>query len=251
MMPSYYSRLYFEEPDSDFEKVHGEMGSESPNRNGIIFQEPGGSPPECMFKVVVVGDYCVGKSSIVARFCDDFFREAHATTIGIDYKIKTIKMPDKRSVKLEIFDTAGLDKFRSVASNYYQNASGVMIVYDVTDENSFVNVEKYLQELKFFIPPDAEILLVGNKADLADQGERRVEFEEADQFASKMGLSIFEVSAKTGLNINASFVELSEKMREKVELGTFDKDSLETEDIFGETNQTNTNSFLGCIWCCV
>ncbi len=92
-------------------------------RSGIITNEPHRSRD--FYRIVIVGDYAVGKPSMVSRFCEDFFRDSHATTVGIDFKVRTITLPnDKRKVKLELFDTAGLDKFRTVASNYYQNAAG-------------------------------------------------------------------------------------------------------------------------------
>jgi len=236
--------------NSSFYRLHTSRMDKS---DGVIVNEP--KLAENLFKIVIVGDYAVGKSCIVSRLCDDFFRETHSTTVGIDYKVRTLLLPDKRQVKMEIFDTAGLDKFRAIASNYYQNASGVVIVYDITDENSFEKVGNYLRELKYFIPPDAEILLIGNKADMVEEGERRVQFEEADKYAAKMGLSIFEVSAKTGLNVEAAFLELAQKIHEKIEVGTFDKEAqgIVPDLVFGEPDNpiTKTRSMLGCILCCI
>lgn len=170
------------------------------------------------YKIVVVGDYGVGKSSIISRFCDDFFPESHATTIGIDFKVKTVTL-DRQKIKLEIFDTAGLEKFRPIASAYYQNASGVLIVYDVTDAESFQNISKYFRDVKFFIPPDAEMLLVGNKCDLMN--ERKISFAQAETFASQFGLSLFEVSAKSGHNVEQLFSELMLRIRERTETAPF------------------------------
>ena len=117
---------------------------------------------------------------------------------------------------------------------YISNVLGVVIVYDITDENSFENIANYLRELKFFIPPDAEILLMGNKCDLAKEGERRIEFKTADAYCEKMGLSVFEVSAKTGKNITEAFTELALRIREKLEVGKYEKPQLNGAEIFGE-----------------
>lgn len=195
-----------------------------------------------LYKLVVVGDNEVGKSSLVSRFCTNFYREVYSPTVGIDYKTKTFMFADKRLVAVELFDTAGLAKFRPLTSAYYHSASGIVLVYDVTNRTSFESLQKYLDELKFYTSPDTEVMIVGNKADESDK--RTVTYEEADSFTSKSGLSLYETSAQTGSNVHEMFAELMTRIREKQELGHISVDSFQK----GENNGEKTGNW--CTFCC-
>jgi len=155
-----------------------------------------------LFKLLIIGDSGVGKSSILLRFADDMFSGSYITTIGVDFKIRTITV-DEEKVKLQIWDTAGQERFRTITSTYYRGTHGVIVVYDVTNAESFVNVKRWLHE----IDQNCEIVnkvLVGNKNDC--QAENKVvEEEDAKRFAQQMNVQLFQTSAKDNINIEDVF----------------------------------------------
>jgi Ras-related protein Rab-18 len=156
-------------------------------------------PYDYLFKVLIIGDASVGKSSMLLRFTDDSFDEHIQSTIGVDFKVKHLEVEGKR-VKLTIWDTAGQERFRTLTSSYYRGAHGVVLVYDVTRTDSFENLQQWLKEVQMYSPGNGESvvkLLVGNKCDL----ERQVPFEEADAWARSQGMLFLEASAKTRLGI--------------------------------------------------
>ena len=119
-----------------------------------------------LFKVVLVGNSCVGKSSIVLRYADDEFSDVFLATIGVDFRFKSF-LCEGENVKLQIWDTAGQEKFRTITNSYYRGAHALMIVFDITDHQSFADATNYwFQEIKTSCPPEIQILLVGNKSDL-------------------------------------------------------------------------------------
>jgi small GTP-binding protein len=164
-----------------------------------------------LFKVIAVGDGAVGKTSITLRFSTGTFRDSYIMTIGVDFAVKTIEVPTKEGtskVKLQIWDTGGQERFSYVRPLYYKGAMGGIVVYDVTQSESFDNIPKWFNEVKSnrgSIP----LLLVGNKVDLPD---RKVSAEQGTSIAKKYGVKYFEVSAKTGESIERLFVELSKQM---------------------------------------
>ncbi|XP_062518359.1 ras-related protein Rab-35-like [Corticium candelabrum] len=155
-----------------------------------------------LFKLLIIGDSGVGKSSILLRFADDVFSGTYITTIGVDFKIRTIDV-DGEKVKLQIWDTAGQERFRTITSTYYRGTHGVIVVYDVTSGDSFVNVKRWLHEIDQNCDFVSRVL-VGNKCDCPP--ERRVVVkEDAVKFAEQMGIQLFETSAKDNINIEAVF----------------------------------------------
>jgi len=167
-----------------------------------------------LFKIVVIGDHNCGKSCILLRFSENTFRSDHISTLGVDFKLKTIQL-DQDKVRLELWDTAGMERYRTIYNSYYHSANGIMCVFDLTNARSFENLENYwLKQVKENAPPDAVIIVVGNKADLEEQ--RQVDFERAEKLAKKVGVSLFEVSAKTGINCDDAFHELAMAMRDKM-----------------------------------
>jgi len=160
-----------------------------------------------LFKLLIIGDSGVGKSSILLRFAEDMFSGSYITTIGVDFKIRTIPCGDEK-VKLQIWDTAGQERFRTITSTYYRGTHGVIVVYDVTNAESFVNVKRWLHE----IDQNCEIVnkvLVGNKNDCNPEN-KVVETEDSRRFAEQMGISIFETSAKDNINIEDVFKHITE-----------------------------------------
>merc|ERR1712023_164091 len=118
-----------------------------------------------LFILVLIGDSGVGKSCLLLRFADDTYTDSYISTIGVDFKIRTIEL-DGKTVKLQIWDTAGQERFRTITSSYYRGAHGIIIVYDVTDKESFQNVKHWLQEIEKYANDGVVMLLVGNKSDL-------------------------------------------------------------------------------------
>lgn len=184
-----------------------------------------------LFKIVVIGDHNCGKSCILLRFAENTFRDDHVTTLGVDFKLKTIKQ-DRDRIRLELWDTAGMERYRTIYNSYYHSAHGVMCVFDMTDKRSFENIKNYwLQEVRRHAPQNAVLMIVANKADLVDQ--RSVDFAEAEKFASELGISLYEVSAKTGINCEEAFLEMAAAMRERLLLSKMDHycDSSDSDEI--------------------
>jgi len=169
-----------------------------------------------LFKLLIIGDAGVGKSSILLRFTDDSFDDYIQSTIGVDFKVKHLDVMDKR-VKITIWDTAGQERFRTLTSSYYRGAQGVILCYDVTRPDSFNNLQHWLKEVKLYSPNNGEgvvKLLVGNKIDL----ERKVSRETAESWARSQGMLFLEASAKTKMGIRQCFMEVVQKIVEDPDL---------------------------------
>ncbi|XP_013777954.1 ras-related protein Rab-35-like isoform X1 [Limulus polyphemus] len=154
-----------------------------------------------LFKLLIIGDSGVGKSSLLLRFADNTFTGNYITTIGVDFKIRTIEVDGER-VKLQIWDTAGQERFRTITSTYYRGTHGVIVVYDVTNGESFANVKRWLHE----IDQNCDVvnrILVGNKND--DPDNKVVLKEDAQRFTDHMGIMLFETSAKDNINVEEMF----------------------------------------------
>ena len=123
-----------------------------------------------LFKVLLIGNSGVGKSSLLLRFADDVFHENFMPTIGVDFKIRTIEV-DGKTIKLQIWDTAGQDRFKTITSSYYRGAHGIIVTYDITDRDSFAKVSEWMSEVDKHSDKNISRILVGNKKDLEDQRE--------------------------------------------------------------------------------
>jgi len=165
-----------------------------------------------MVKILIIGDSAVGKSSTINKFCEGLFSHTHIATIGIDFKIKTIDVQGKK-VKMQIWDTAGQEKYKSIVQTFYKGAMGIMIVYSCGDRKSFANVEGWMSQINDNTAPDIVKVLVGNKSDLED---REVSFEEGRRLAEQYNIQFFETSAKTGKNVHEAFHEVARQIKEKV-----------------------------------
>jgi len=167
-----------------------------------------------LFKLLLIGDSGVGKSSLLLRFADNTFTESFISTIGVDFKIRTIDI-EGTTVKLQIWDTAGQERFRTITSSYYRGAHGIIVVYDITNAETFNNVQKWLQEIDRYACENVHKLLVGNKCDLVN--ERKVKFETAKEFADSYNLIFLETSAKNSTRVEESFIKMAQAIKEKIE----------------------------------
>ncbi|CAB9522511.1 Ras-related protein Rab [Seminavis robusta] len=161
------------------------------------------------FKLVLLGDTAVGKSCLVVRFVRDEFFEFQEPTIGAAFLTQTVQLDDS-TVKFEIWDTAGQERYRSLAPMYYRGAAAAIVVYDITNPDSFTGAKSWVKELQRRGDPNVVIALAGNKADL--DSRRKVEFEEANAYAEENGILHLETSAKNANNVKSLFVEIAGKL---------------------------------------
>lgn len=166
-----------------------------------------------LFKLLLIGDSGVGKSCLLLRFADDTYTESYISTIGVDFKIRTIEL-DGKTVKLQIWDTAGQERFRTITSSYYRGAHGIIVVYDVTDKDSFENVKQWLQEIDRYACENVNKLLVGNKSDLANK--KVVDFTTAKDFADSIGIPFLETSAKNSTNVEQAFTTMAAEIKNRM-----------------------------------
>lgn len=167
-----------------------------------------------LFKILTVGDSGVGKSCFILRFADDsYFGESYISTIGVDFKIRTVDVGG-RIVKLQIWDTTGQERFRTITSSYYRGAHGIFVMFDVTDQVSFSNVKQYLQEVERYACESVNKLLIGTKLDLPER--RVVARETAQEFADGLGLTYMEVSSKTAEGVEAAFLQMVQEIGDRL-----------------------------------
>ncbi|CAH3153686.1 unnamed protein product [Porites evermanni] len=155
-----------------------------------------------LFKLVLIGDSGVGKTCIIFRFVENKFDSSFITTIGIDFKIRTVEI-DGKKIKLQIWDTAGQDRFETITSTCYRGAHGIMLVYDVTDEKSFRNIPRWIRKTEELASPDVTKMLVANKCDL--EKRRLVTKERGELLARNLELPYKEISALSNLNVEDAF----------------------------------------------
>lgn len=165
-------------------------------------------------KLLMVGDSGVGKSCLLVRFVDNQFNAQFITTIGIDFKIKTINLNGTK-IKLQIWDTAGQERFRTITTAYYRGAMGIAVVYDVTGRSSFEHLQTWYDAVKQHANDDAKIFFVGNKCD-EDENNRQVTTQEGEDFASQLGVQFIEASAKTGTNVEELFIQMATAINESM-----------------------------------
>lgn len=193
-----------------------------------------------LIKMVIVGDSGVGKSCLLTRFTDGTFTDGFISTIGVDFKIKTVTMNNK-TVKIQLWDTAGQERFKTISVSYYRGSQCIMIVFDLTDKSSFDNVRCWFDEIKTYTNTNPACLLVGNKADLTNK--RAVSDQEAYALAEALGVSYVETSAKDNTDVETAFNNLISTTIKKLcnsELrnsGVYNKISL---------TQSNTNKRKCC-----
>ena len=164
-----------------------------------------------IFKVLLLGNSDVGKSSLLLRYVDSVWNDAFVPTIGVDFKVKTLTINEKK-VKMQIWDTAGQERFRTVVSTYFRGAHGILLLYDVTNRDSFKNLESWLIEIEKNAKEKVLKILIGNKCDLTD--DREIQSDEGKAFALRNGMEFMETSAKMNTNVTEAFETLGKLMIE-------------------------------------
>ena len=162
---------------------------------------------DCVYKVLLLGDSTVGKTCFLLRYCDKTFQEAHLSTIGLDYRLKTIVLKSGKKIKLQIWDTAGQDKYRSITRNYYKGAHGIILIYDVTNLQTYENVKNWIMSIREETTTNVVIFLAGNKIDV-DEKLKEVKTENGQKIADEYNIKFYETSAKDGTNVNTVFEDL-------------------------------------------
>jgi len=208
-----------------------------------------------LFKIVIVGDSGTGKSCLLLRFTDNNYSDVYISTIGVDFKFRTLKMNGK-AIKLQIWDTAGQERFRNITSSFYRGAHGIVLVYDVTNKESFDNVTNWLGDIErhYGYPSSGSsvseaakpcVILVGNKNDL--QGKKVVRTEHVEKLAERNDLLWIETSAKDASNVETAFINLVSDILAKVESGATygGKKDKDTVSLSGGAGQQQEQG-----WCC-
>ena len=159
-----------------------------------------------VFKVLLLGDSTVGKTCFLMRFTENTFQEIHMSTIGLDYRFKKMTLENQEVATVQIWDTAGQDRFRAITKNYYKGAHGILLIYDVTNQKSFDNVKNWVGQIRENASEKAIIYIVGNKVD--DTAHRVVSKEQGEETAKEFNLKFYEASAKEDINIAPTFQAL-------------------------------------------
>lgn len=169
-----------------------------------------------LFKIVLIGDCGTGKTCVVQRFRSGTFIERHGNTIGVDFSMKTVLI-DGKKVKLQIWDTAGQERFRTITQSYYRSADGVIIVYDVTKRSTFLNLQRWIEEVRKCTASHVLLVVVGNKCDL--ETTREVERDEAETLCQYLPevVQVVETSAKENTNIDSVFFSLAAELKRRYE----------------------------------
>ena len=189
-----------------------------------------------IYKILLLGDSAVGKSCLLLRYCDEKFQDLHLATIGLDFRLKTIYLENKKKIKVQIWDTAGQDRFLAITKNYYRGANGILLVFDVTSNSSFEHIKNWIEQIKEEANERIIIYLVGNKIDCTNN--RVISNEEGKKLADEFGLKYFETSAKNNENVESTFLELIKEVDSKY--GNSDNEN------YGTTISTNKKGKKKC-----
>ncbi|KDQ16211.1 hypothetical protein BOTBODRAFT_54045 [Botryobasidium botryosum FD-172 SS1] len=201
-----------------------------------------------VLKFVIIGDASTGKSSILVRLTDQRFLQNPDPTVGVEFGSKLIHIPDQnKTIKVQCWDTAGTEAFRSITRSYYRGAAGALLVFDVTSRPSFTNARSWLADVREHADPNLTCVLLANKIDLCekDESRRQVTREEAELWAKEAGLLFLEASAKTGKNVEEAFDQAARDILQKIQQGIFDDNRSHGVKSSNRTNQQNSMQLEG------
>mmetsp|Transcript_22271 Transcript_22271/g.37779 ORF Transcript_22271/g.37779 Transcript_22271/m.37779 type:complete len:213 (+) Transcript_22271:172-810(+) len=196
-----------------------------------------------LIKLLLIGDSGVGKSCLLLRFSDDSFTPSFITTIGIDFKIRTIELEGKR-IKLQIWDTAGQERFRTITTAYYRGAMGILLVYDVTDEKSFSNIRNWIRNIEQHATENVNKMLIGNKCDMVDK--RVVEADRGKALADEYTIKFMETSAKSSINVEEAFITLAKDIKKRLIDSQEPVSKKETVDVHTDSNDSKEKKKKCC-----
>ncbi|KAI8350784.1 ras-related protein rab-4B-like protein [Mortierella sp. GBAus27b] len=185
-----------------------------------------------LLKFLVTGDSGTGKSCLLHQFVENKFKEGATHTIGVEFGSRIVTI-GKNQVKLQIWDTAGQERFRSVTRNYYRGAAGALLVYDISNRASFMNISRWIADARKLAGVDISLMLVGNKRDLED---REVSFSEASRFAQENEMAFLETSALTGDGVEETFLKCGRAILSKIETGQLDPERPGSGIQYGDSN---------------
>ncbi|CAB9502217.1 Ras-related protein Rab [Seminavis robusta] len=172
-------------------------------------------PFDYLFQVALIGDSSVGKSALMKRIAHNTFDEGGTTTLGVDFCMRTVKLEGGKVAKVKICDTAGQERFRALTRTFYKRADAIMLVYDITDKESFENLTTWIRDVHEHAPQSVQVVIVGNKADLSNS--RAIPRADAKYFAAELGLSAVELSAKSSKNVEETFLTIVKEIARKAE----------------------------------
>lgn len=161
-------------------------------------------------KIYVLGNATVGKTSYIMKLTQDFFQEHYIPTLGFDFHTKNMKFSNGTTYMVNFYDTAGQERYHSLTLNIIRNCDGIILMYEITDENSFNSIPEWIQNINDNMNPNYPIILLGNKSDLVNK--RKISKKQGEELAQKFKLSFFETSNKDGINIEDAWLELSKKI---------------------------------------
>lgn len=207
---------------------------------------------DVLFRLLLIGDSGVGKTCLLCRFTDNEFHSSHISTIGVDFKMKTIDV-DGIKVRIQIWDTAGQERYQTITKQYYRRAQGIFLVYDITSERSYQHIMKWASDVDEYAPDGVQKILIGNKAD--ESQKRQVGADQGLKLAKEYGMDFFETSACTNINIKESFTRLTELVlqahkKELDGLRMYTTDDLSTAELNEEDSKPDGSENLPkACWC--
>jgi len=199
------------------------------------------------FKIIIIGDSCVGKTSLLKRYVNNTFLESYKATIGVDFLTKNIKI-NKKIISLQLWDTAGNERFHTLSNAFYRGADACIIVFDLTNINSFNNLERWMDEFLVYSnisdPNNYPFIIIGNKSDLINETNRAISDKYIQKFCQNKNVKYFEVSTKLNTNINHAFSYLVNRIYNKnseTNIDLYDMESINLNEIDNEDDDINNN----------
>jgi len=164
-------------------------------------------------KIITLGESKVGKSSFIIKYVEGRFSTNYISTLGLDFRQKKIELEDGKEIDLKLFDTAGQERYKSIASNLIKKANGILLIYDIANKDSFNSIAKWMESIEEISSSNIVVILIGNKSDLED--ERQVKKEEGERAAKEYNIPFYETSCKTGINIDEVFIRITKEILNK------------------------------------